>query len=410
SVMEADLATMEKKGMPTGIFVTHPLTGEKIEVWVANYVLMGYGEGAVMGVPAHDERDFHFAKLHGLPIKQVINVQSSAFTTDHWQPWYESKNGVCINSGKYNGLGYHEAVEAIAADLQARGLGEKQVLYRLRDWGISRQRYWGCPIPIIHCDACGDVPVPDEQLPVVLPEDCVPDGTGALAPCESCITPPWIGRPVLRPFVLAGQAQRSFARRHVVALPPRIGASCRAGATYPNDLASAVEPRRLWHHPVQPFCCGRDRDGHAACHALQASAPRGCDPPPLRVDDQRRDAWADAVQFLGQPPHRRRPAEQWRCAARRPRPVLPGLDGSAGDAGQPGSRRQYPAASRVGHGGHHRRARRDLEHALCVRFGLEGLGCDAGMGEGQSRAAAELFAGGAARFPQPQAAGAASPA
>ena len=178
SVMEADLATMEKKGMPTGIFVTHPLTGEKIEVWVANYVLMGYGEGAVMGVPAHDERDFHFAKLHGLPIKQVINVQSSAFTTDHWQPWYESKNGVCINSGKYNGLGYHEAVEAIAADLQARGLGEKQVLYRLRDWGISRQRYWGCPIPIIHCDACGDVPVPDEQLPVVLPEDCVPDGTG----------------------------------------------------------------------------------------------------------------------------------------------------------------------------------------------------------------------------------------
>jgi leucyl-tRNA synthetase len=179
SVMEADVATMEKKGMPTGIFVVHPLTGDKVEVWVGNYVLMGYGEGAVMGVPAHDERDFHFAKLHGLPIKQVINAQfADAFTTDHWQPWYESKNGVCINSGKYDSLGYHEAVEAIAADLQARGLGEKQVLYRLRDWGISRQRYWGCPIPIIHCETCGDVPVPDKDLPVVLPEDCVPDGAG----------------------------------------------------------------------------------------------------------------------------------------------------------------------------------------------------------------------------------------
>ncbi|MFN7085074.1 MAG: leucine--tRNA ligase [Burkholderiales bacterium] len=179
SVMEADLATMEKKGMPTGLFVVHPLTGQKIEVWVGNYVLMGYGEGAVMGVPAHDERDFHFAKLHGLPIRQVIGVASAdAFTTDRWQPWYESKSGVCINSGKYDGLGHQAAVDAIAADLQTRGLGEKQVLYRLRDWGISRQRYWGCPIPIIHCKTCGDVPVPDDQLPVVLPEDCVPDGTG----------------------------------------------------------------------------------------------------------------------------------------------------------------------------------------------------------------------------------------
>ena len=181
SVMEADLATIEKKGMPTGISVTHPLTGEAVPVWVGNYVLMGYGEGAVMGVPAHDERDFHFAKQHGLPIKQVINVRTAgvdAFTTDHWQPWYESKDGVCINSGKYNSLGYHEAVEAIASDLKAKGLGEKQVLWRLRDWGVSRQRYWGTPIPIVHCDGCGDVPVPDADLPVVLPEDCVPDGTG----------------------------------------------------------------------------------------------------------------------------------------------------------------------------------------------------------------------------------------
>ena len=179
SVMEADLATMEKKGMPTGIYVTHPLSGAKVEVWVGNYVLMGYGEGAVMGVPAHDERDFHFAKEYGLPIPQVIAVEGKAFSTDAWQEWYADKeHGRCIRSGKYDGLDYSAAVDAIAADLEALGLGEKQVLYRLRDWGISRQRYWGCPIPIIHCAKCGDVPVPDDQLPVVLPEDCVPDGTG----------------------------------------------------------------------------------------------------------------------------------------------------------------------------------------------------------------------------------------
>ncbi len=179
SVMEADLATMEKKGMPTGIFVAHPLTGEKVEVWVGNYVLMGYGEGAVMAVPAHDERDFHFAKKYQLPIKQVIEVPGKPFSLDAWQEWYADKEtGRCIHSGKYDGLGLEAAVDAIAADLKAKGLGDKQVTWRLRDWGISRQRYWGCPIPLIHCDKCGTVPVPDEQLPVVLPEDCVPDGSG----------------------------------------------------------------------------------------------------------------------------------------------------------------------------------------------------------------------------------------
>jgi leucyl-tRNA synthetase len=179
SVMEADLATIEKKGMPTGITVTHPLTGEPIPVWVGNYVLMGYGEGAVMAVPAHDERDFHFAKQYKLPIRQVIAVGSEKFSLDSWQEWYADKeHGRCVNSGKYDGLDYNGAVDAIAADLKTRSLGDKQVMWRLRDWGISRQRYWGCPIPIIHCDHCGDVPVPDQDLPVVLPEDCVPDGTG----------------------------------------------------------------------------------------------------------------------------------------------------------------------------------------------------------------------------------------
>jgi len=161
SVMEADLATMEKKGMPTGIFVHHPLTNEKVEVWVGNYVLMGYGEGAVMAVPAHDERDFHFAKKYELPIKQVIDVPGKPFSLDAWQEWYADKeSGRCVNSGKYDGLGIKEAVDAIAADLKAKGLGDKQVTWRLRDWGISRQRYWGCPIPVIHCEKCGTVPVP----------------------------------------------------------------------------------------------------------------------------------------------------------------------------------------------------------------------------------------------------------
>jgi leucyl-tRNA synthetase len=179
TVMEADLATMEKKGMPTGIEVAHPLTGEKIPVWVGNYVLMAYGEGAVMAVPAHDERDFHFAREYGLPIRQVIEVPGETFSDAEWSEWYgEKERGRCVHSGKYDGMGYKDAVDAIAADLKARGLGDKQVQWRLRDWGISRQRYWGCPIPIIHCDHCGDVPVPDDQLPVVLPDDCVPDGSG----------------------------------------------------------------------------------------------------------------------------------------------------------------------------------------------------------------------------------------
>jgi leucyl-tRNA synthetase len=179
SVIEADMATMEKKGMPAGLFVTHPLTGKQVEVWVGNYVMMSYGEGAVMGVPAHDERDFAFAQKYVLPIEQVVTIDGKMFSTETWHDWYADKeNGYCINSGKYDGMRYEEAVNAVAADLAEMGLGEKKVTYRLRDWGISRQRYWGTPIPIIHCESCGDVPVPEKDLPVVLPEDCVPDGTG----------------------------------------------------------------------------------------------------------------------------------------------------------------------------------------------------------------------------------------
>ncbi len=179
SVMEADVATQAKKGMRTGLHVQHPLTGQPIEIWVANYVLMGYGEGAVMGVPAHDERDFEFARQNGLAVVTVIRSQRGAYAevADPWIAAY-AEPGVTVSSGEFSGLPFEAAVDAIAAALEARGLGSKRIQYRLRDWGISRQRYWGCPIPIVHCEGCGEVPVPDEELPVVLPEDLVPDGSG----------------------------------------------------------------------------------------------------------------------------------------------------------------------------------------------------------------------------------------
>ncbi|MDR0529849.1 MAG: leucine--tRNA ligase [Zoogloeaceae bacterium] len=179
-VAEAEIAALEKKGMPTGLFVTHPLSGEPVPLWVGNYVLMGYGEGAVMAVPAHDERDFAFARQYGLPIRQVVAAEGEIFSADAWQPWYgEKTRAYCVNSGKYDGLAHADAVDAIAADLARLGLGEKKTQYRLRDWGISRQRYWGCPIPILHCETCGDVPVPDAQLPVVLPENAAITGAGS---------------------------------------------------------------------------------------------------------------------------------------------------------------------------------------------------------------------------------------
>jgi leucyl-tRNA synthetase len=176
---EAELALRDKEGMPTGLVVFHPVTEEPIDVWVGNYVLMGYGDGAVMGVPGHDERDFAFALKYNLPIMQVVHVDGEHYDYKQWQDWYADKErGVTINSDIYSGFSYQDAVNAIAHALQQKELGEKKTTWRLRDWGISRQRYWGTPIPIIHCEVHGAVPVPEENLPVVLPQDCVPDGSG----------------------------------------------------------------------------------------------------------------------------------------------------------------------------------------------------------------------------------------
>ena len=178
SVAEADVATQEKKGLPTSLFVEHPLTGEKLPVWVANYVLMHYGDGAVMAVPAHDERDFEFATKYNLPIKSVVRTSTGDTNPAPWQDAY-GEHGTLINSGEFDGLDFPGAFDAMEVALIKKNLGASRTQFRLRDWGISRQRYWGCPIPIIHCTTCGDVPVPEDQLPVVLPEDVVPDGAGS---------------------------------------------------------------------------------------------------------------------------------------------------------------------------------------------------------------------------------------
>ena len=181
SVAEADLATAEKKGMATGLFVKHPVTGDELPVWIANYVLMSYGSGAVMAVPAHDERDFEFANKFNLPIKQVIDAKAADdadYSATEWQEWYGSKEGKLVNSGDFDGLDFQAAFDAFLAKLEPQNLANAKVQFRLRDWGVSRQRYWGCPIPMINCNTCGQVPVPEDQLPVVLPTDVVPDGSG----------------------------------------------------------------------------------------------------------------------------------------------------------------------------------------------------------------------------------------
>ncbi len=256
-VAEADIATLEKRGMDTGLKVTHPLTGEQVPVWVGNYVLMGYGEGAVMAVPAHDERDFHFAKKYGLPIKQVIAAEGETFAADAWQEWYGDKTrSVCVHSGKYDGLGYEKAVDAIAADLKARNLGDKQVQYRLRDWGISRQRYWGCPIPIVHCATCGDVPVPEDQLPVVLPEDVTITGRGSplakMPEFYQCAFPQ-CGQP---------------ARRETDTMDTFVESSWYYARYASPDCAAAMLDQRARHWlPVDQYVGGIE---HAILHLLYA--------------------------------------------------------------------------------------------------------------------------------------------
>ena len=181
-VAEADMATMEKLGMDTGTTATHPLTGEQVPVWVANFVLMSYGSGAVMSVPGHDERDHAFASKYGLPIVQVIasNNAEQAYDSAAWADWYATKADVTtLNSGEFDGLDFDGAFNAIADRLEALGKGKRTVNFRLRDWGVSRQRYWGAPIPIINCDSCGAVPVPEKDLPVVLPTDVEFEGVGS---------------------------------------------------------------------------------------------------------------------------------------------------------------------------------------------------------------------------------------
>ncbi len=176
-VAEADMATMEKKGMATGFTALHPLTGREVPVMVANFVLMDYGSGAVMAVPGHDQRDWEFATKYGLPIEQVI-AAAEGDEADLSKEAYTEK-GTLVNSGEFDGLNFEAAFDAIAAKLEGEGQGKITINYRLRDWGVSRQRYWGAPIPMISCDSCGDVPVPEDQLPVVLPEDVEFDGVGS---------------------------------------------------------------------------------------------------------------------------------------------------------------------------------------------------------------------------------------
>ena len=198
-VTEATLETMEKKGVPLGIAVIHPLTGEQIPVWAANFVLMGYGSGAVMAVPGHDQRDWEFARAYGLPVRIVIGAESGK--PGDASAGAQEQKGYTIGSGEFDGLDYPAAFDAIAARLESLGQGRRRINYRLRDWGVSRQRYWGCPIPIIYCEHCDAVPVPEAQLPVLLPEDLVPDGRGnpllKLPEFVNCVCPQ-CGKPARR--------------------------------------------------------------------------------------------------------------------------------------------------------------------------------------------------------------------
>ena len=256
-VSEADIATQEKLGMDTGLTATHPLTGEQIPVWIANYVLMGYGEGAIMAVPAHDERDFEFARKYDLPIRQVIALpEGQAYDDRRWHESYAAKDGTLVDSGPYTGLSCADGFAAIVADLEKKGAGKARVQFRLRDWGISRQRYWGCPIPIIHCQDCGAVPVPEEDLPVVLPEDLVPDGAGnPLKRCEAFLNVPCpkCGKP---------------ARRETDTMDTFVDSSWYfLRYTCPDNDRAMVDERTAEWMPVDQYIGGIE---HAILHLLYA--------------------------------------------------------------------------------------------------------------------------------------------
>jgi len=253
-VTEAELATQEKKGINTGFFALNPMTQQKLPIFVANYVLMGYGEGAVMGVPAHDERDFHFAKKYNLPILQVVQQANKIYSTDAWQDWY-SDDGIAINSGDFDGKTTAEFKKKIGTVLGALELGGPRITYRLRDWGISRQRYWGTPIPMIHCDTCGEVPVPDDQLPVVLPEDLVPDGSGnplAKTPAFHNVDCPKCGKP---------------ARRETDTMDTFVDSSWYFMRYCAPDAKNMVDERVDYWMPVDQYIGGIE---HAILHLLYA--------------------------------------------------------------------------------------------------------------------------------------------
>ena len=260
-VAEATLETMEKRGVPLGIDAIHPLTGKPVPVWAANFVLMSYGSGAVMAVPGHDERDYEFATRYQLPIVQVISHRDGetehCFDVRQWQPWYADKQiARAVNSGDIDGLDYTQAFDVVAANLEALSRGRRRVNYRLRDWGISRQRYWGCPIPVVYCDACGAVPVPAAQLPVVLPTDLVPDGRGnplARAPSFYECACPQCGKP---------------ARRETDTFDTFVDSSWYfARYTCPDQSEKMLDDRAAYWLPVDQYIGGVE---HAILHLLYA--------------------------------------------------------------------------------------------------------------------------------------------
>ncbi|AWB33741.1 leucine--tRNA ligase [Orrella marina] len=254
---EAEIATREKEGMDTGLKVTHPITGDSIALWVGNYVLMSYGDGAVMGVPAHDERDFAFANKYQIEIRQVVQVGSHTFDNKVWNDWYADKQaGTLIQSGQFDGLTSTQAIEQIASTLEEKGLGARKTTWRLRDWGISRQRYWGTPIPIIHCESCGPVPVPEKDLPVVLPENLIPDGSGnPLTKDEaflSCFCPS-CGKP---------------ARRETDTMDTFVDSSWYfMRYTSPDSNEAMVDERNDYWMPMDQYIGGIE---HAVMHLLYA--------------------------------------------------------------------------------------------------------------------------------------------